>query len=293
MKKFRRLLRKNARRRIAFSLAWQNEINKLPSLSLYHTTKRAQLDASASLERFARLVEIPRAAIEQVISESEDQLKRMYPSTYLGTVHKHYRSAILERRFRSAYSSLSTVQTALGKLRTNQKKAEDALHSAEIEYEKLHSNQKTKKNKLNSANRKQQQKRDQLVKIKADIARLEETRDKEQDKYHREATKIFEDCREIEQERLDQLQQSLVKFLQVIHTSEYSAGCSAIFDELLSKIQHEQNSLADVNFWANAYHVNILPTTTDENNENNITTDSRITPKESNENDQTEHIRSQ
>ena len=266
MQDYHNLLQTNRHRHTSFSKKWRLKIRRQSPLSSYHTTKRAQLDTIQSFDTLALLLQTRCDGIQQVIDTYKEQVKRMYPSKRLSTVHKHYQSDIMEQSFKTAYSPLSKLLDKLAKLHEQQVRAEDALSKANIQCENLNLDQTTSKNKLTLALEKQKKKQNELEEMIAEISRTEEEYNKEQEIYYGKATEIYNRCRKLEEERLDLIRQTLINFIQVVHTPEYAAEHVTIFQNLLTNIENQQDTIEDLNFWARTYHVDTLKTTTDDDN---------------------------
>jgi len=55
-----------------------------------------------------------------------------------------------------------------------------------------------------------------------------------------------------------QIQQTVIKFIQAVHSSEYSNEQNSIYEDLLLNINSQQDSVEDLDFWARTYRVNVL-----------------------------------
>jgi archaellum component FlaC len=290
MQDYCKIQRKHAHCLTSYSNEWKSKLKQQSSLSSYHTTKRAQLQTVRSPDKLAQLILSRCEAIEQVIASYSRQVERMYPGELLGTVHKHYRTDSMKKAFKTARAALSKLSDELETLHKQERKAQADLHDADVQCENLSFDSTASKNKLSRAKDNQEKKQHQLEDIKDEITRLEQEYDREQENYLQKARAIYYQCRELEKERLDQIQETLIKFSQAAHTSEYSAGQDAIFDDLIAKIKTEQDSTEDLDFWAQTYHVEIftksISSETNDDNDNN--TESQTTtrkPKKSHKNE--------
>jgi len=292
MQNYSELLQDISNRLISYSKKWKSKLKHQSSLSSYHTTKRAQLQTVRSPEKLAQHIQTHCNAIQRVITAYKQQVNKMYPSERFSTVHKHYRSDEMERSFKNAYSHLRRVSDKLKNLREREKKAEDALREAKIQCQNLELNETISKNKLSRANDNQENKQRELQSIKENIIRTEEEYNQERETYREKATEIYQRCRVLEQERLDQIRDTLLQFIQAIHPSEYSTEQDAIYENLLSNIDSQQDTLADLDFWAQTYRVSVLakpvPLDTNETDDDNDITESQqnetadLTPIEEN-----------
>jgi len=292
MQNYCELLQDISNRLTSYSNKWKSKLKHQSSLSSYHTTKRAQLQVVRSPEKLAQLIQTRCDAIQKVITAYKKEVNRMYPSERFTTIRKHYRSNEMERSFKNAYSYLRRVSDRLENLREREKKAEDALREAKIQCQNLELNETTSKNKLSRANDNQENKQRELQSIKENIIRTEEEYNQERETYREKATEIYQRCRVLEQERLDQIRDTLLQFIQAIHPSEYSTEQDAIYENLLSNIDSQQDTLADLDFWAQTYRVSVLakpvPLDTNETDDDNDITESQqnetadLTPIEEN-----------
>jgi hypothetical protein len=257
MEDYCHLLQDITHRLTSYSNKWKSKLKHQSSLSSYHTTKRAQLQTVCSPEKLAQLIQTRYDAIQPVIAAYKKQVERMYPSERFGTVHKHYRSSEMERSFKNAYSYLRRVSDKLEKLREQEKKTQVALRDAEIQCQNLELNEMTSESKRIRANDHQEKIQDELETIKAKIALTEEQYNQEQETYRKKATEIYQRCRELEKERLDQIQNTLIQFTEAIHSSEYSNEQDQIYEDLLSNIKSQQDTLVDLDFWARTYRVHV------------------------------------
>jgi hypothetical protein len=283
MEDYCHLLQDITHRLTSYSNKWKSKLKHQSSLSSYHTTKRAQLQTVRSPEKLARLIQTRYDAIQTVITTYKNQVERMYSSERFGTVHKHYRSSEMERLFKNAYSYLRRISDKLEKLREQEKKAQDALRDAKMQCQNLELNEMTSESKQTRANDHLEKKRSEIQTIKDKIARTEKEYNQEREIYRKKATEIYKQCRELEKERLDQIQNILIQFIEAIHSSEYSNEQDALYEDLLSNIKSQQDSLIDLDFWAHTYHGNVFTesrsseinpsdTDDDENTESRTTT---------------------
>jgi hypothetical protein len=252
------LLQDFIHRLTSYSNKWKSKLKHQSSLSSYHTTKRAQIQTVRSPEKLAQLLQARCDAIQPVISKYKKQVEKMYPSERLSTVRKHYRTDVMKKLFKNAHSPLIKLSEKLEKLHEQEKRAQKALLDAKIQCQNLGLDETTSKNKLTRANDHQETKQSELQAIQDKIARIEKEYNQERETYLEKATEIYQQCRELEQERLDQIRQTLIEFTQATNSSEYSSEQDAIYEDLLLKIKTEQDTLVDLDFWAQTYHVNIL-----------------------------------
>ncbi|UJR15327.1 hypothetical protein I4U23_002279 [Adineta vaga] len=260
---------------------WNGKLKQQPTISSYHTTKRAQYQTIKSSHKLAELVQTRCDEIEHVIATFHRQVDRMYPKERLGTVHKHYRSEQVRKAFKTARSALSKLAETLEKLHEQEKQAKESLLAADIQCENYSLDSTVSKSKSTRAKDTQEKRQNELEIIQDKIARAEKEYVHEQETYQQKAMEIYQECREYEKERLDQIQEVLISFAQAAHTSDYSAGQDVIFDDLIEHIKTKQNSIEDLNFWAETYHVNLRKKSTasekNEDENDTITNESQTT----------------
>lgn len=258
MQDFCNLLRDFIESLTSYSNKWKAKIKHQSTLSSYNTTKQAQLQTVTAPVKLAQLIETRCKAIQEVIASYKRQIDRMYPGERFGTVHKHYRTDVMKKSFKNAYSSLSKISDKLDKLREQEKRAQDALLQAQIECQNLELNETSSKSKILKANDRLEQRQGELETIKEKLTRTEDEYHQEQKTYHQKALEIYHDCRDLEAERLNQIRETLLAFNQAIHTSEYSAEQNAMYEKVVSTIESQQKTVVDLDFWAQTYHVNTL-----------------------------------
>ena len=264
----------------SYTKRWKSKIKHQSTLSSYNTTKQVQLQTISSALKLAELIEIRCKAIQEVIATYKRQTDRMYPKERFGATHKHYRTDVMKKSFKSAYSPLSKASDKLEKLREQEKKAQDALLQAQIEVQNLELSETANKNKLFKANDRQEQRQAELQEAKEKVTRAQDEYHQEQKTYRDKATEIYNECRDLEAERLNQIRDTIIAFNKAIHSTEYSTEQDTMYEKVLTTIQSDQNTLADLDFWAQTYHVNILSRSISlEKSDNEENSESRKTRK--------------
>jgi hypothetical protein len=237
---------------------WKSKLSQQAIISSYHTTKRAQNQTIRPAEKLARSIETLCDAIQTVINEYSKQVDKMYPSGKLRTTHKHYQTEVMKQRFKAAQSSLCKVTDKLKRLHEQEETARADLHKANILCQNYGLDSTTSPSKVTRANQTQKKADDVLVAIKVNIAEAEDEYETEKTTYRKKATELFEKCQGYEEERIKQIRATLISFIQTIHSSDYSAVHDIIYEELLSKIENEQSTSDDLQFWAQTYGVHTL-----------------------------------
>ncbi|CAF1321439.1 unnamed protein product [Adineta steineri] len=270
-----------ARSLTSHSNKWSSKIKQQLSLSSYHTTKRAQLKTSYLPDKIAQLITSRCDAIQQVIDTYQGQVERMYPSERLGTSHKHHRTDHIRKAFKAAQSTLSKLTDLLEKLHEQEKQAKQALHEADVQCENLGLDPTASKNKVTRAKDTQEKRQYELEDIQEKITRTEKDYDREQEIYREKGIEIYKECRDYEKERLDQIRETLLEFSLAAHSSEYCDEQNTLFDDLIEHIDAKQNSIEDLDFWAQTYHIDYKT----KSKSSETTDDAQRKPKKSQKNE--------
>ena len=286
MEDYNNLLQSHIRQLNAYSKKWREKLHSRSSLSSYNTTKLAQIQTVSSPETLAELVQTRCDAIQEVINSYKRQVDRMYPKKRLGFVHKHYRSDKLEELFKDAYSDRQKVADKLERLRNDEKVAQEAVREAKAKYQCLELNETTNKNELSKAHDRLEKKESKLQAIQTRIARTDEEYRQAQETYRRKATKIYEQCRDLEEERLNQIRETLIEFNRAIHSAEYSTEQNAMYENLLVTIESGQKTLVDLDFWKRTYRVGSV--TLENNGSQPITTVENMSTLETDDDEEKE-----
>jgi len=258
MEEYRDLEQDSAARITSYSNKCISRLKHLSSLSTYHTTTRAQFHVYQSVGKKAEIIKDSCDTLQQVIDTYSKQVNEMYPKERFSTTRKHRRSDEMKRLFKRARLPLQKVLDTLDKLRAKEKKILDVIQNGTVEFQNLNLDSTTN------------DKQNKLQEIQEDIAIAEEKRKKKEAIYIEKATAIFKQCQQLEKERLEQIKQTLIDFIQAVHPSRYSNAFITIYESLLSDIKTQQNSIEDLNYWAQTYGVHTLVSTTlSETNESN------------------------
>ncbi|CAF3522580.1 unnamed protein product [Rotaria sp. Silwood1] len=159
------------------------------------------------------------------------------------------------KAFTEARSTLCKLSAKREKLHEQEKKAQNALHDANVQCENLSFDPTASKTKISNAKDNQTKRQNKLDEIQQEIERAEQEYDQEYENYRAKAMDIYEKCRALEKERLDLLGETLIKFNDAAFSSEYSTEEHKIFEDLKLKLKVERDSLQDLDFWAKTYHV--------------------------------------
>ncbi|CAF1079519.1 unnamed protein product [Rotaria sordida] len=263
--------REHARNFIAYAEKWTTRIKHQSSLVSYHTTKRAQLDVVRIPKQLAHLKESNCNEIQRVIDKYRNYVNETYINERFRPGRKHRRTSEFKKLFKTAHASLSEVADQLETLRTLEKKAREALHTAESACEILQLDPSTTEKQLARANEVQNKKRATLEDIQGKLVDTKATYKVAQKTYRKKAIEIFNQCQTVEEERLDHIRETLLDFIQAMYTPKYSNELNQIFESLTTKITTQQNSFDDLLFWAKAYGIEnklTKPLTLTSNNDN-------------------------
>ncbi|CAF4777547.1 unnamed protein product [Rotaria sp. Silwood1] len=236
MQDYCNLLQEHINHLNSYSKKWKSKLVQQLSLSSYNTTKRAQFETVRTPERRAKILQKQHDNIQTVIATYRTQVDRMYPKERFGTSHKHYRTNAKKILFEAAYSSLSELSNKLEKLREKEQQAQYALEDANTQYENFTDDET-------------------INRIKQEILQTKEQYKQEQEIYRKRATEIYEECRELEEQRLDLIGETLLKFNEAAFSSSYLFEQDEIYEDLKSKLENQRNTLKDLDFWAQTYGV--------------------------------------
>lgn len=247
--------REQARNLISYAEKWTNRLRQQSSLVSYHTTKRAQLDVVRITKELARLKELTCTEIQKVIDKYRTHTNETYITERFRPGRKHRRTNEFKKQFKSAYASLRTVTNELETLRQQETKAREALRTADSACEILELDPTTNDKQRARANEVQTKRRSQVADIEKKIIDMESRQKTAQKTYRNKATEIFKQCQYVEEERLEQMRETILDFIQAMYTQKYAEEFKDVFDGLTKKITTEQNSFDDLLFWAKTYGI--------------------------------------
>ncbi|CAF1412024.1 unnamed protein product [Rotaria sp. Silwood1] len=277
--------REQARNCIAYVEKWTTRIKQQSSVVSYHTTKRAQLDVVRIPKQLAQLKESNCNEMQKVIDKYRNYVNEIYINERFRPGRKHRRTHEFKKLFKTAHASISEVADQLETLRTLEKKAREALRTAESACEILQLDPSTTEKQLARANEVQNKKRATLDDIEEKLVDTKSTYKVAQKAYRKKATEIFKQCQTVEEERLDHIRETLLDFIQAMHTTKYSNELNHIFESLTTKITTQQNSFDDLLFWAKAYGIenkltkNLIVTSNDDDHDSDSIIESHTNKK--------------
>ncbi len=247
--------REQARNLIGYADKWTTRLKQQSSLISYNTTKRAQLDVIGITRELARLKESTCNEIQKVIEKYRLYANETYITERFRPGRKHRRSQEFKKLFKTAHAPLREVSNELETLYSQEKKAREAVRTADSACEILELDPTTSEKQRARANDVQTKKRAHLADIQQKVAESKKRQKQAQKTYRSKATEIFKQCQYVEEERLEQMRETLLDFIQVMYTPKCSVELTGIFDGLTKKITTQQNSFDDLLFWATTYGI--------------------------------------
>jgi hypothetical protein len=247
--------REQARNLKSYADKWITRLKQQQSLTSYHTTKRAQLDVVRITKELARLKQSTCDEIQKVIDKYRNYVNETYITERFRPGRKHRRTHEFKKLFKSAHAPIREVSDELENLYAQVKKAREAVRSADSAYEALELDTTTSEKQLARANDIQTKKRAILADIEEKLTETKEKQKKVQKAYRIKATEIFKQCQSVEEERLEQIRETLLDFIQAMYTQKYAVELNDIFEGLTKKIITQQDSFDDLLFWARTYGI--------------------------------------
>lgn len=247
--------REQARNLISYAEKWASRLKQQSPLTSYHTTKRAQLDVVRITKELSRLKEYTCTEIQKVIDKYRNYTNETYITERFRPGRKHRRTTEFKKQFKTSYASLRTVSNELETLRNQENKARDALRTADSACEILELDPTTNDKQRLRANDVQTKRRTQVADIEKKIAEATDRQKAAKKTYRTKATEIFKQCQYVEEERLEQMRETLLDFIQAMCTPKYTEELKEVFDGLTKKITTQQNSFDDLLFWARTYGI--------------------------------------
>ena len=242
-------------RLLSFADKWSNRLKQQSSLVSYHTTKRSQLDCVRVTRDIAKLKQSSCTQIKSVIEKYRQQINEVFVNERFRPVRRHQRTNELKKSFKLAQASVRELDDELKLLRNQLEKAREIVRSAESACEILDLDPTTTDKQRQRSKDILERKKSKVADIKDRIDQLKERQSSVENTYQIKATEIFQECQHVEEERLEQIRETLLDFIQAAHPSDSSSKLQEIFDKLNQKVTNEQNSFDDIVFWAKTYGV--------------------------------------
>ena len=266
----------------SYSKKWKSKVKHQSTISSYYTTKQIQMEFLNSPVQLSQLIQTRVDEIEQVISSYHDQIHRLYHRERFGPAHKHYQTDSLKKKFQNAYASLSDASKLVDEIEEEKTKAEKSLRQARIELQNLELDPTPNPSKITKANQRVERKEKESQAIDDKLTRAKDDVAQEEKIYREKAMEIYGKCREYESERLNLIRETLMQFIRAIHSTDQDV----MYEKLLARIESQHNTQADLDFWAETYHISrsisteTLPNTTTESTVEEATSQSIIEPEE-------------
>ncbi|CAF3670310.1 unnamed protein product [Rotaria sp. Silwood1] len=224
-------------------------------ISSYHTTKRAQLDTIHIARHFARIDDNRYNALRAIIDNYRRLIDETYRRVHFGRRYEHCRYREFKKLFKHAHISVVNAKTNLDKLHDQIRRIEQTVLNADKTFEKVTNNEVVTEKKLINKAINQTKYETELKRLEVKMANAEEIYASRKEAYRKEAKEIFSQCQQIEKQRLEQIREILLVFTQTMHVRNYVSEIEQIYDELISNITTQQNSLEDLAFWAKTYGI--------------------------------------
>ena len=241
--------------RNAYSAKWRLKVKDQPRVTSYHTTKRAQLLTIGVSTELTSHTEVLCTAIEEVISDCHSAVNESYKQKWNKTGYQHRKTSTIEKAFRKARAAVRKASDMVDQLIKKEKRTSAAVDQAADRIAQLNSGSQSNKAKLKKTEGELAKKRVALQTINENIVQARSELEKKQLDYRVAATKIFRGYRKYERERVELIQNTVVKFVQAMHSAEYSTNINTVFANLLANITKEQSTEKDLLFWEKRYGI--------------------------------------
>lgn len=258
MKAYHDLHQNDARKRTSLSQKWKGKFHHPSRLPFYPSTENALIKSVEICDEFVLVIEARCKAIQTVIDDLERQIGRMYPKRGLGKTPKHHRTDKIREAFETAFAPLKKAMDEVEQLRKKEKQAQEALHEAKVLQERLQFDINASRNQSDRAQKKVNDRQIDLDDIQRRLNQARIAVDQAETVYRVQATGLFEQCQELEGERLDLIRQALIQFIDTIKSSENPVQVNTILDQIRLAIEQEQNTLADLEHWADAHGIDLV-----------------------------------
>ncbi|CAF3285625.1 unnamed protein product [Rotaria sp. Silwood2] len=255
MEDYYEIERTRAQALLLFNKKWTKHLKTQSRISSYHTTKRAQLDTIRIAKHLARIDDNRCDALKTVINNYRTLVDETYMHVNFGRRFEHCRFREFRKLFKDAHASVVKSEKSLDKLRDRVFRAEQSLLNANRAVEKvIHDESSNERKRFNKSDT-QIKCENQLKQLKEKVAHAEQNLDNTKQTYRKRAKQIFAQCQQVEEQRLEQIREILLMFTQTIHLQKYAPEIEQVYEELISNISTQQNSLEDLAFWAKMYGI--------------------------------------
>lgn len=240
---------------ISFTEKWNSRLKQQSTLVSYHTTKRAQLDCVRVCKEVAHLKRTTCQEIQKVIDNYRQYVNETFVVERFRPVRRHNQSVEIKKSFKLARISVRQINDELKSLTTQLERARELVRTAESNCEAVDLDTMASKKQRQKFHEALERRRFQLEEIEKKIIRTKEKEKSAEKVYRKKATDIFKRCQFLEEERLDRIRETLLDFVQSMHTSHWKENLEEIYKKLNDKITTNQNSFDDLMFWAKNYGI--------------------------------------
>ena len=232
---------------------WKDILDEQSKIASYGTTKTTLHRLVESRESTVPVWKNSSNQVEEVIRECEERRDEIYRRKKLGHGFEHRQTKRIRKQFEFALKPVDNANENLQSLHHQQIHANQSLADSQRRLEEIKSNPfATEVEKQNAtSHRVRQQSNVNALNQRINAAKEELIEAKR--RYREEATKIFEECDQLERERLNLIQQTLLKFLDVTHPASDFHQLSEISDQLRYDIQTKHNIEQDLRYWRRTY----------------------------------------
>jgi len=232
---------------------WKRGLDEQSKITSYGTTKNALYRFVESTESAVPVWENASTQVQKVIRECAEKRDKIYQRKKHTHGFEHRETKRIRTLFKNAREPVDNANANLQKLLRQRFDANHTLVDAQQNYDEIKSNCSATELKKQEAKFNLARKQSKINALDEQIKEAEEDLTEAKLRYREEATKIFEECDQLEKERLDLIQQTLLKFLDAIHPSEYFHQLSEISDQVKYDIQTRQNTAKDLQKWQREY----------------------------------------
>ena len=222
-----------------------SQLDRLTSLSDYPSTLKVQRETYQSLGDQGEIIEGTGTDVRTVIGELTKKMNQMYPRRRFRG-RKHFKANEMENLFKQERKRLCEAAKTLEGLKKQEKTMLKGFQTGVND---------SQEHTLGSPMYRQQQ---DLRDVQTNIATAQQSWDQKEEIYIAGATRVFVQYQPLQKEILDLIQQTLVKFIEVIHPSQYSDSLKNKFDQIFNNVKTEQNSDNDLAAWATTHGVHTL-----------------------------------
>ncbi|CAF3733423.1 unnamed protein product [Rotaria sp. Silwood1] len=240
---------------LSFSRKWIKHFKNQPMISSYHTTKRAQIDTIHIAKHLAYINDNRCNALQDIINNYRRLIDETYMHVHFTRRYEHCRYREFKKLFKSAHISLVNAKTNLDKLHDRIHRIEQTILNTDKNFEKMANNEVINEKKLMSKSIIHTKYETELKRLETKMKKAEEIYANTKQAYRKKAKEIFSQCQQIEKQRLEQIREILLVFIRTMHIRKYVPEIEKIYDELISNITTQQNSLEDLVFWAHTYGI--------------------------------------